>query len=149
MTNFKKSFWHKSANSISVTADMLPADFHESEILNVDFSGLDLSDSNFANAKIKDCSFRNCNLTGVSFFDAELDNCDFVGAKICTNKAVASWQTRFPKDISKCIFDEKGIKSLKELDAISKDAEQKWDIWEKNHPIRHAWEPNKLDSPWN
>ena len=150
MTEFKKSFWHKTVDANTVLCkEIFPADFHESEINSVDFSGIDLSKSTFAHAVIKDCNFSNCDLTGVSFFGASLSNCNFTGAKICSSNGIPSNKTVFPEDLSTCAFDEKGIKALSELDKIAADSAKRAKDWMDRHPIRNSWTPgSKLDSPW-
>lgn len=150
MTDFKKSFWHKKLNGEAISVDMLPADFHEAEVVNVDFSNLNLSKSDFAHAHLKNCLFCGCDLTGVSFFGAALENCDFTEAHIFANQTFPARLTTFPEDLSGCIFDDKGLQDLEKLGVISADAEKRREIWEKNHPVRERWFPGgKLDSAWN
>lgn len=165
MKDFKTSFWNKTVSAqnnlltvlsadgqqkkVILSQDCFPAKFKDAKISGINFSQFDICDSDFANANIIDCNFSGCDLRGVSFFGATLINCNFIGAKICSNGPV-SWHTKFPDDISSCIFDDAGIKSLKDLDKISADGIKRADAWMKRHPIRQQWEPgSKLDSPWN
>jgi len=126
-----------------------PADFRNGKIEGVDFSKFNIENSCFVNATLTNCDFSGCNLEGVDFYGATFDNCNFVGVKICTN-GPASWHTVFPKDLTKCVFDNEGVKKLQALHKMSEDAQKRADAWVKKNPARQPWEPgSKLDSPWN